>query len=104
MCRAREVAAITQTFTNYVQTFQTLDPHATLLYCHVPCLFLSPQGVRVLATTAEVLALFTQVMTDLQGRGYARSAVTDLHVTPMSATTAFVSVRRVRYTTEDQEL
>jgi hypothetical protein len=29
MRMAREEEAITQTFTNYVQTFQTLDPHPT---------------------------------------------------------------------------
>jgi hypothetical protein len=30
MRMAREEEAITQTFTNYLQTFQRLDPHATL--------------------------------------------------------------------------
>jgi hypothetical protein len=49
MRMAREEEAITQTFNNYIQTFQTLDPHATLPYFHVPCMFIPPQGVRVLA-------------------------------------------------------
>jgi hypothetical protein len=62
MPMAPAAEAITQTFTNYVQMFQALDPHATLPYCHVPCMFISPQGVRVMATAAEVTALFTQVM------------------------------------------
>jgi hypothetical protein len=70
---AREEEAITQTFNNYVQTFQTLDPNATLPYFHVPCMFIPPHGVRVLATAADVEALLTQVMQDLKARSYARS-------------------------------
>lgn len=104
MSIARDVEAITQTFTNYIQTFQTLDPHATLPYCHVPCMFISPQGVRVMATAVEVAALFTQVMESLKARSYARSELTDLHVHQMSENTALVSVSRVRYTTDGQEL
>jgi hypothetical protein len=67
MRMAREEEAITQTFTNYLQTFQRLDPHATLPYFHVPCMFIPPQGVRVLATAADVEALLTQVMEGPQG-------------------------------------
>jgi NTF2-like protein (DUF6841) len=73
MCMAREEKAITQTFTNYVQTFQRLDPPATLSYFHIPCMFIPPQGVRVLATPADVEALLTQVMEGLRARNYARS-------------------------------
>jgi hypothetical protein len=62
MRMAREEEAIAQTFTNYIQTFETIDPHATLPYFHVPCIFIPPQGVRVLATAADVEALLTQVM------------------------------------------
>ena len=101
---ARDTAAITQTFTNSIQTFQMLDPHTTLPYCHVPCMFLVPQGVRVMATAAEVAALFAQVMEGLKARSYARSELTDLHVHQMSENTAFVSVRRVRYKTDGQKL
>jgi hypothetical protein len=65
MPMAPDAEAITQTDTNYVQ-IQALNPHATLPYCHVPCMFISPQGVRVMATAAEVTALFTQVMEGLK--------------------------------------
>jgi ketosteroid isomerase-like protein len=101
---AREEEAITETFTNYIQTFQTLDPHATLPYFHVPCMFIPPQGVRVLATAAEVEALLTEVMQSLKTRSYARSELMDLHVKQMSGNTALVSVRRVRYARDGREL
>jgi NTF2-like protein (DUF6841) len=104
MCMAREEEAITQTFTNYVQRFQTLDPHATLPYFHVPFMFITPQGVRVLATAADVEALLTQVMEGLKARSYARSELMDLHVKQMSGNIALVSVSRVRYTTDGEEL
>ena len=101
---ARDKEAITQTFTNYIQTFQTLDPHATLPYFHVPFMFIPPQGVRVLATAADVEALLTQVMEGLKARSYARSALMDLHVKQMSGNSAVVSVSRVRYATDGREM
>jgi ketosteroid isomerase-like protein len=101
---AREEAAITQTFADYIQTFQRLDPHATLPYFHVPCMFIPPQGVRVLATALDVEALLTEVMEGLKARSYARSELIDLHVKQMSANTALVSVSRVRYATDEREL
>jgi ketosteroid isomerase-like protein len=104
MRMAREEEAIAQTFTNYIQTFETIDPHATLPYFHVPCIFIPPQGVRVLATAADVEALLTQVMEGLKARSYARSELTDLHVHQMSENTALVSVSRVRYKSDGQEL
>ena len=104
MRMAREGEAITQTFTNYIQTFQTLDPRATLPYFHVPCMFIPPQEVRLLATAADVEALLTQVMEGLKARGYARSEVMDLHVKQMSGNNALVSVSRARYVTDGREL
>jgi len=100
----RDTTATIQTFTDYIQTFQTLDPHATVPYCHTPCMFISPQSVRVMATAAGVAALFTQVMAGLKARSYARSELTDLHVHQMSENAAFVNVSRVRYATGGQEL
>jgi ketosteroid isomerase-like protein len=100
----REEQAITETFTNYVQTFQALDPHATLFYFHVPCMFIPPQGVRVLATPADVEALLTQIMAALKARSFGRSELTDLHVKQMSENAALVSVSRIRYATDGPEL
>ena len=104
MRMAREEKAITQTFTNYVQAFQTLEPDATLPYFHVPCMFIPPEGVRVLATAADVEALLTQVMEGLKARSYARSELMDLHVKQMSGNSAVVSVSRVRYATDGREM
>ena len=104
MPMARDEEAITQTFTNYIQTFQTSDPHTTLPYFHVPCMFIPPQGVHALATAADVEALLTQVMEGLKARSYARSELMDLHVKQMSGNIALVSVSRVRYTTDGEEL
>jgi ketosteroid isomerase-like protein len=104
MRMVREEAAITQTFANYIQTFQRLDPHATLPYFHLPCMFIPPQGVRVLATAADVEALLTEVMEGLKARSYARSELMDLRVKQMSGNTALVSVSRVRYAADGREL
>mgnify|MGYP001401650436 CR=1 FL=1 len=104
MAIVRDEEAITQAFTNYVQAFQTLDPHATLPCFHVPCMFISPQGVRILPTLADTQALLTQVVEGLEACRYARSELLDLHVNQMSSNTALVTVTRVRYATDGKEL
>ena len=104
MCMAREEEAIIQTFTNYTQMFQTLDPHLTLSYFHIPCMFIPPQGVRVLATATDVEALLTKVMESLNARNYARSELMHRYVKQMSGNTALVSVSRIRYATDGREL
>jgi NTF2-like protein (DUF6841) len=104
MRMAREEEAIIQTFTNYTQTFQTLDPYVTLSYFHIPCMFIPPQGVRVLATATDVEALLTQVMESLNARNYARSELMHRYVKQMSGNAALVSVSRIRYATDGREL
>ena len=101
---AQNETVIAQTFTDYVQAFQTLKPRAALPFCHVPCMFVAPQGVLVMATAADVEVFFTRVMEGLKARGYARSELTDLQLKQMSQDCAFVSVGRVRYQTDGQEL
>jgi len=103
MLMVRDEAAITQTYTDSMHAFQTLNPPAGLSYCHVPCMLIAPQAVCVMATLAEVEALFTHVLEELKTRNYARSGVTDLHVQQMSEHIAFLSVSRVRYTIDGHE-
>ena len=92
-----EEESITRAFTNYIQAFQTLDPRATTPYFHIPCMFIPPQGMHVLATAADVQALLMQVMEGL-------SEVLNRHVNQMSDNTALVTVSRVRYATDGREL
>ena len=101
---AQNETVIAQTFTNYAQAFQTLKPQAPLPFCHVPCMFIAPQAVLVMATSADVEAFFTRVMEGLKARSYAHSELTDLRLKQMSQDTALVSVSRVRYKTDGQEL
>lgn len=95
---------ITQTFADYVQAFQTLDPRSVFSYCHIPCMFIAPQGVLVMASPGEIEAFFGRVMEGLKARGYGRSELTDLQVKQMSRDVALVSVGRVRHTTSGEEL
>jgi NTF2-like protein (DUF6841) len=67
-------------------------------------MFVSPQGVRVLATPSEVESLFNRLMESLTARGFAQSWLTDFEVKQMSEDIALVSVSRVRYKTDGSEL
>jgi hypothetical protein len=67
-------------------------------------MFIPPQGVHVLATTADVQTLLIQVMEGLKSRGYARSELLKRHVNQMSDNTALLTVNRDRYATYGREL
>ena len=97
-------ATITQAFERYVDTFQSLDPKATLRHLHVPALVLDARGLFVLSNEADAEAFLTKVMRDLAARGYTRSEVTQSCVHVLGETTALVSVSRIRYGTKGREL
>jgi hypothetical protein len=67
---ARDEEAIAQTFRNYVASFQRLKPDGVVSYCDAPCLFISAQGVRMLADAQEVAAFIAELMESLQARGF----------------------------------
>ena len=81
-------ATITRAFERYVDTFQSLDPKATLRHLHVPSLILDARGPHVLSSEGEAEAFLTTVMRDLAERGYARSEIAESHVHVLSETTA----------------
>ena len=97
-------ATITQAFERYVDTFQLLDPKATLRHLYVPSLVLGARGPLVLSTEAEAEAFLTNVMRDLEARGYARSKIVESHFHVLSEALAMVSVSRIRYTDTGREL
>jgi limonene-1,2-epoxide hydrolase len=94
----------TEMYRAYFNAFQTLDPRAVLPYFHVPGMLLSPRGVSVITTDAELEAMWARVMNDLRRRDYGRSTLTDLRVEPLSDTIALLSVRVTRYRTHGTEL
>jgi ketosteroid isomerase-like protein len=76
--------AVLETFRRYTQAFETLRPEAVVPYYHEPCLFISPEGVVTLQTSADVAGFFTKVMARLRGDGYASSAFPGLQVLALS--------------------
>lgn len=97
-------ATITQAFERYVDTFQSLDPKATLRHLQVPALVLDARGPLVLSNEAEAEAFLTNVMRDLEARGYARSEFVESHLHVLSEALAVVSVSRIRYADTGREL
>jgi ketosteroid isomerase-like protein len=96
--------AIAQTYTEYFQAFQTLDVDAVLPYYHVPCMFLSPQGVLAVTNAAEARGLFAEMMKGLKARSYARSESGKRWVKQLSDHGALLSTRVVRFKTDGAEL
>jgi hypothetical protein len=99
-----EEQAITQTFTNYIDSFQTLQTKNVLRFCDTLRLIISPQGLRTMTAPKEVEELIGQLMASLKARDFSRSEITNMRVSQMSDDIAFVSVSRVRYKTDGKEL
>jgi ketosteroid isomerase-like protein len=101
---AQDEEAIAKTLRDYVQSFQSLQVGAVVSYFQVPFVFISDQGVRVLADTGALETFLRQVMESLKARAFSRSEITDMRVNRMSAGVALVSVRRIRYKSDGSEL
>jgi hypothetical protein len=99
-----EEQAITETFTNYIDSFQTLQTKNVLRFCDTLRLIISPQGLRTMTAPKEVEELIGQLMASLKARDFSRSEITNMRVSQMSDDIAFVSVSRVRYKTDGKEL
>jgi hypothetical protein len=67
-------------------------------------MFISSQGVRVLADANEMAALIGRLMEGLKAHGFSRSEITEMKVNQMSERTALVSIRKIRYKTDGSEL
>jgi len=65
-------ATITRAFERYVDTFQSLDPKATMHHLHVPSLILDARGPHLLSSEGEAEAFLTTVMRDLAERELER--------------------------------
>lgn len=96
--------AILNIYADYVAAFQTLDPRAVLPWYHLPCLLQSARGLLVLATAADLEALFAPMMADLKARSYARTELTALQVKQLNARGALLTIRGVRIATSGAEL
>jgi ketosteroid isomerase-like protein len=67
-------------------------------------MLVSAPGVVVLTNPSDIEMLVGRIMGDLKARGYGRSELTDLQVSQIGEPVACVSVNRVRYKTDGQEL
>ena len=58
---ANQEEAIKQFYASYLDTFHAGEAKAMVPFYHAPCLFITDQGVTLLASEAEIEQLFAQV-------------------------------------------
>ena len=95
---------IKQFYGSYLDTFHAGETKAMVPFYHVPCLFITDQGVMLLSNEAEIEKLFAQVIEGLQGRNYSHSEVMDVQIKELSGVVALFSGLAVRYTKTGEEL
>jgi ketosteroid isomerase-like protein len=99
-----EKERITQTYRDYVQAFQSLEPKAVLPFYHAPFLSLSSREARVMTKMSEIEDSFSRNMEILRQNQYARTDIVKLDVKQMSRSLALISVGLKRYTTSGEPL
>jgi hypothetical protein len=97
-------AAAAQTLCDYVQAFQSLRPSAVVSYFQLPFVLIADGGVHPLIDSSSLEAFLGQVMDGLKARRFARSEITEMRAHRLSEKLALVSVRRIRYNTDGNEL
>jgi hypothetical protein len=78
-------------FKRYTQAFQSLDPKAPGPCFHEPALMVSPDGVNVLRSAADVERAYRGVMARLPAMGYAKTTFLDLKAQRLSADLAVIN-------------
>ena len=96
--------AITPTYSDYFEAFQTLNAAAVLPYFHFPFTIVTPVSVTAVASVTEGRALLATMMHGLKASGYESSEWSNLLVKPLSEDTALLSVRVIRFKTDGEEL
>ena len=99
-----EKEKIIQTYRNYVQAFQSLNPKAILPFYHAPFMSISSREVQVLGTLAEIEDSFARNMDILRENKYARTDIIEIYARQMSKGLALVSVILERYSSEGEQL
>jgi len=91
-------AEVRDAFDQYTEWFSTGRPDLVAQYSYrVPVLFLRPTALEVDSTTEAVKARFEGTIKTLKADGYAKSEVSNLHVSIFSEHAAAVSGKFVRY-------
>jgi ketosteroid isomerase-like protein len=99
-----EKEKIIQTYRNYVQAFQSLNPKAILPFYQPPFMSISSREVLVLSTLAEIEDSFARNMEILRGNKYARTDIIEIFAKKMSKGLALVSVILERYSSEGEQI
>lgn len=91
-------------FGNYSKAFQTLDPKEAVPYFHKPGMFITADGVQVMAEEAQVTVLLQKVMNQLQAKAYDRTETKNINVRQLSDILAVVTADAIRYKKDGTEL
>jgi len=63
----------TETLTEYVRAFESLDPAAFVPYYNLPCMLITPAGLTAVADAATRQALAGQLVNQARQQGYKRT-------------------------------
>lgn len=95
--REPELDLIEKTYRAYFTVFQMGDARAITPYYHVPSLFLSSAGSYALTSIRDTELFFERLIYALKSRGYARSVLTQVQITPLTEDMALVNARGERW-------
>ncbi len=93
-----------ETLRAYVKAFESLDADAVVPFYHLPCMFLAPPGVSLVADAAAARGLVEKLIEHARSQGYRRTETVGLSTTRLADTLASLSGVFVRFDGEDREI
>jgi ketosteroid isomerase-like protein len=99
-----EKEKIVQTYRDYIQAYQSLNPKAILPFIHNPFISIFPREVLVFGTLAEIEDSFARNMDVMRENKYARTDIIEIYARQMRKGLALVSVLLERYSSEGEQI
>lgn len=101
--------AYTQTFQSAYERFAAggvdAEPDArdALPFYHAPCLFITPLGVALYATEADLAHHFEGIMRDMRSKRYQRTGLGEVYLTPLGSRCVLLSLAIARFDLDDAQ-
>lgn len=88
----------------YVAAFETLDPDAVASFYHLPCVFVGPPGVTVVADASAARGMARALIEHARGQGYRRTEIRALETRALAESLASATGVFVRFGSEGKEI
>lgn len=89
---------------DYLDVFNSKDPASIAAHFHIPCLAITPDGVRHFSSREQIESLFSATLGELAALDFARSRWSSARIKLFGSRTAMAAMVAVRFDSSGGEL